>query len=1481
MSLPTTTEIQAAIDACYNYFQNNQADSKPAACNLDGIPYHVYQDLWEWQISPSSTTSECVSLLCRAMVACGKTSYAETLADFMIDNLTHDGVETIHWLVNLYDSGVEMDSVFLGNYDNAVFTFTNGVATIPAGAPWHGDKVLDNYASNYKGVRGCFTTATEFPYPDYFIDPKTGGTEKTVASYAVDGSGCTITLDDTGFSGDLQVFYVYRNGTILNKYGLYRTYPVNTPAIVTPNTDYQLSCATDAILWAYDALKDLAMATGTSSYLTKAMALRDKLEADTTISGDDLVIFDAENRGLSWFSVGKYDEAGTRNINFTFPDKSHTRFNYDADATNKAVSWNIGDGFTWTDGGMDLKIRGENNGKIGNFGIADNAYNEYVCGWLDNSTSDKTYSLTKESFISRSGMFYRPGCSYGTPYVTTDASSPTQSYEDNFSSYIDGYGSKHPVLHRFNIGPVGGATYHIVGFPQLTDTVNSTINDYIDIVISPGAYSIRVIDADGVVFHYEPPEDQEIGGNGAMAGDILNVFSAFFEFIKRLFGDRPYLTVDGYLGQNLANIRIPFDDGNWARTYPLDAPVELMHPSMVHPIQTIEIEYGREDKPVVGEVFSQTTADIAYVGVGDRTVIDGDDLQYVKFETRDTDASYFDVSYVAVPNSSTDPYPNAGATLFTLEYSEDGLMGWRGPTYTGYTNSYAWLGSLKNVQSALQLYIDAQDDYISRHGTTGPFSPVFLRDLPENKVYGTLQEFTWTGPDPNTFWGGFQYRALAHAAETYYYDQYLTYAEKTTLSTILSRWKAYLKSFMAANSNEVPSTYAADGTITADYVSPDFYALVGRAALFMYMANKDTDSLNILTAMADKLLAMQQSNGAFYSIGANIYNFHQAESLLFLGQLKNSIESAATEDIIFDFDYDEEYTSSISFETAIFSYRQGGEQRQYKYQYPVRRWTLTFENTPTQRSSLEAFFRSVKGRYGTFKWTWETGKGGDGVERVCRFVDDTLAQEILIEGYSMLQVTLEAIDTENYIAESTLPTPKEEHGYELGYVNDLDDMLTNHRQADHHYGPRRRWTLEYECSPATFQALQAFFIDKKGQWAAFNWAWPLAIGGDGNNYIVRFDTDELRINHKIESHGMVRFSLIEVPQGVVVTRYPNWTTATELKSYSGGGLDNGLYSITRFNNIIVGTYVTLTKIKVYRYDIAIDDWVHLENISLLVDYGYGPRKPALYNNALYYAIQGDITEGRLLSIDNTLDASLITNTMGSMDEIIDIVRFEDWYYMAGALASTGYGGIVRTQDFTTYEIFFDIYNAIILNTTKRDAYTIEELFVADNYLYWMTSKRQLWRYAPLQTEEYDFIVALDPVPESSSNSYNCHGASLGNAKALISIDDVLYQRNESLVPSDVNQWAIDALDGGVWGEVMTGPENLEVACIRDLGDRVAVGGRNTLSGNAVVYTTKNLTGYTKIHEDNANATITDVYYNQALMELWIVGGQQVYKYGLS
>lgn len=90
---------------------------------------------------------------------------------------------------------------------------------------------------------------------------------------------------------------------------------------------------------------------------------------------------------------------------------------------------------------------------------------------------------------------------------------------------------------------------------------------------------------------------------------------------------------------------------------------------------------------------------------------------------------------------------------------------------------------------------------------------------------------------------------------------------------------------------------------------------------------------------------------------------------------------------------------------------------------------------------------------------------------------------------------------------------KQAHVSAVQFNTSVDTTFTGGEQRrDLWSTPRQKWTLDFEKNQVDRQAFMTFFINQKGMKNAFNWTWDLNKGGDGNTYLVRFDTDELDFN---------------------------------------------------------------------------------------------------------------------------------------------------------------------------------------------------------------------------------------------------------------------------------------------------------------------------------------------------------------------------------
>lgn len=93
----------------------------------------------------------------------------------------------------------------------------------------------------------------------------------------------------------------------------------------------------------------------------------------------------------------------------------------------------------------------------------------------------------------------------------------------------------------------------------------------------------------------------------------------------------------------------------------------------------------------------------------------------------------------------------------------------------------------------------------------------------------------------------------------------------------------------------------------------------------------------------------------------------------------------------------------------------------------------------------------------------------------------------------------------------------------------VDEKFTGSEQRrDLWTNPRRKWVLEFDKNKVDREALVNFFIAQKGRKKSFNWAWASDKGGDGNTYIVRFNSDAMNLDIMELGYSNFKLELVEV-----------------------------------------------------------------------------------------------------------------------------------------------------------------------------------------------------------------------------------------------------------------------------------------------------------------------------------------------------------------
>lgn len=192
----------------------------------------------------------------------------------------------------------------------------------------------------------------------------------------------------------------------------------------------------------------------------------------------------------------------------------------------------------------------------------------------------------------------------------------------------------------------------------------------------------------------------------------------------------------------------------------------------------------------------------------------------------------------------------------------------RGPYYTGYQNPLPWLYMQDYTAAAnmLQLLVESQVAYTKSTGVKGPFAPVYHYDA---SLLGSAKKnvFTWNGPDPNTFWGGFQYRPFADVAHFWYHCKRsnIQNAAVSNASKVCMSFLSWLDGWLTAHPNNeyVPTEFREATQPSAPPANgdndPHMIALALKGALFCKNAGADAAMVGRVIARLYAMVMKRQS----------------------------------------------------------------------------------------------------------------------------------------------------------------------------------------------------------------------------------------------------------------------------------------------------------------------------------------------------------------------------------------------------------------------------------------------------------------------------------------------------------------------------------------------------------------------------------------------------------------------------------------------
>lgn len=261
---------------------------------------------------------------------------------------------------------------------------------------------------------------------------------------------------------------------------------------------------------------------------------------------------------------------------------------------------------------------------------------------------------------------------------------------------------------------------------------------------------------------------------------------------------------------------------------------------------------------------STTEVDLAWVGPTAPTVLAAGRLEKVSLSLNHTGAIQLLVADASFSASVRDAIAyqtgvNRGVVPFNYGAYGGGRRGaggalFQGPIYAVYQSVLPWW-ELGDTAAATLVYAclnDAQAAYTTSVGITGPFCPVYIPATWESAAYGSPDTWTWNGPDPNTFWGGFQYRTYLEAARGWS----LFASAIPNAATVTNRFLLWLDTWLTANPSAtgLPTEFREAMTPAVTYDEPHFLALAVKATACARLAGADpTRSARVLSRLLDML----------------------------------------------------------------------------------------------------------------------------------------------------------------------------------------------------------------------------------------------------------------------------------------------------------------------------------------------------------------------------------------------------------------------------------------------------------------------------------------------------------------------------------------------------------------------------------------------------------------------------------------------------
>ena len=612
------------------------------------------------------------------------------------------------------------------------------------------------------------------------------GKEYLVENYTMDGNSATITLKEN-FTGEAYVVYADLGGPTIKHNELYEAWPIWRKLY-----NGETACAVDSLWWAYDCFKLLSKYTNKDIYKKATTFTKDTIVEVMKVSNmNDWHVIDFKNYDCFSGSIGLYQWQNRQ------PEATFVRDSQDGSAI---VNIPKGEGqVQYGKGGVGLQFKSKNSVEIKISSDVDTKISAFIAPIagatmeqrytahlkLKGDNIARKYNLTREDFVKTNNLIW--DLYYLSNYTVEERYFSNNSRVE--LSKIENEKGREWRKINFVVGKETNEDgYEYDGWSQYQPILPNDLFDYnsippFNLKMSSGSINFRITDSMGYYWSTQVP-----------------ITDSFINF-------QP--TIDVFTLDDFQNV--------------IGTPTEFTFPA----------------KDFVFDAEKNSTMELKYIGTIDKIPVDTNITPFViNFE--EEKAQKRKVYY-------TRPLPLEGyeyapyVAPFTVNTVNNRMDTWRGTPYTGYQCPWIWqeIGDPKGVDTVLEFLERAQNEYKESTGVEGFLMPLFIWDRWDSREYGEPNTFTWNGPDPNTHWGGFQYRGIETVARTYFNNPDQEKAKKITWKFINAVKKIW------DEQGSYPTNFEEGKAPTAEYRDTHMIALFLRTLIYYYQST-DNESEELI-----------------------------------------------------------------------------------------------------------------------------------------------------------------------------------------------------------------------------------------------------------------------------------------------------------------------------------------------------------------------------------------------------------------------------------------------------------------------------------------------------------------------------------------------------------------------------------------------------------------------------------------------------------